>query len=191
VEYIRQNPAKAERFVRFAAIQEFKAAKRAVEVIPKDQFDAEMRRAGTSYEQMREFHDRVKAEFQETACEQCGTKRTKIGWDIDMASMVNKLGAPYKELFLSCYTVPTLQIHATLASAFSREGETNREERNIHDAEFSLISASLVLVTVLQSQSEAFSLGLDDEIKACWEDVTLVWKDRPHGPLAKNGGTPS
>lgn len=188
LEYIRQNPAKAERFVRFAVIQEFKAAKRAVEVIPKDQFDAEMRRAGTSYEQMRELHDGVKAESQETTCEQCGTKRTKIGWDIDMASIVNTLDEPYKQLFLSCYTVPTLQIHATLASAFSREGERNREESNIHDSEFSLISASLVFVTVLQSQSEAFSLGLDDEIKACWEDVTLVWKDRPHGPLAKNGG---
>jgi hypothetical protein len=191
LEYIRQSPEKAERFVRFAAIQEFKAARKALEVITPEQFDAEMSRAGTSFAKMKQLHDEVKPEFQVTHCKRCGTTETAFGWDIDMASMVNRLGEPYKQLFLSCYTVPTLQIHATLASAFSREGVENREERNMHDAEFSLISATLVFVAVLQSQSEVFSLKLDDEIKACWEDVTRVWTDRPHGPLAKNGGAVS
>ena len=33
LEYIRQNPAKAERFVRFAAVQEHRNAKTAVELV--------------------------------------------------------------------------------------------------------------------------------------------------------------
>jgi hypothetical protein len=36
-----------------------------------------------------------------------------------------------------------------------------------------------------QSQSEIFALNLDQEIKACWDEVDIVWKDRPHDPLAK------
>jgi hypothetical protein len=185
LEYIRQNPDKAERFVRYAAIQEFKAAKRALDVVTLEEFDATMTRGGTSFQQMKEFHDRVKPEFQVTACNDCGTKETAFSWDIDMTSMVNRLGEPYKHLFLSCYTIPTLHIHATLASALSTETTSGTpEERSIHEAEFSLACATLVLVTVIQSQSEMFSLNLDAETRACWDEVTAVWKNRPHGPLA-------
>jgi len=185
LEYIRQNPEKAERFVRYAAIQEFKGANRALEVVTREQFDAEMARGGTSFEKMREFHDQVKPEFQVTKCKTCATKETAFSWDVDLASMVKKIGEPYKSLLLVCYTIPNLQIHATLASAFSREAVETPEERNIHDSEISLICATLVFIAVLQSQSELFSLKLDEYIKAGWDEVTAVWKDRPHGPLAK------
>lgn len=185
LEYIHRNPDKAERFVRYAAIQEFKAAKKALEVVTREQFDAEMARGATSFEQMKEFHDKVKPEFQVTACDKCGTKETAFSWDIDMASMVNTLGEPYKQLFLCCYTIPTLHIHATLASAFSKEAKSGTpEERNLHEAEFSLVCATLVFIAVIQSQSEIFSLNLDQDTKECWDDVTAVWKDRTHGPLA-------
>jgi hypothetical protein len=42
--------------------------------------------------------------------------------------------------------------------------------------------ATLIMVLVLNSQSEIFGLGLDQETKACWDDVTTVWEGRPHGP---------
>jgi hypothetical protein len=186
LEYIRQHPDKAERFVRYAAIQEFKAAKKALEVVPAEQFDSEMALSGTSFEQMKQLHDEVKPEFQVTACKKCGTTQTAFSWDIDMASMVNKLGEPYKHLFLGSYSLPTLHIHATLASAFSREAVVGTpQERKIHDAEFALLSATLVFVAVLRSQNKLFSLGLDSDIDACWNEVETVWRDRPHGPRAK------
>src|SRR5262245_25566856 len=72
LEYIRQNPDKAERFVRFAAIQEFKAANKADEVVTREQLDAELARVNTSFEMMKAFHDEVKAEFQVTKCKRCG-----------------------------------------------------------------------------------------------------------------------
>jgi hypothetical protein len=113
MEYIRTNPEKAEKFVRYAAIQEFKAANKALEVVTPEQFDESIADAGTSFEKMKEFHDLVNPEFQITDCKKCGTTQTAFSWDIDIASMVNKLGEPYKKLYLGCYVTPTLQIHAT------------------------------------------------------------------------------
>lgn len=191
LEYIRTRPDKAERFVRYAAIQEFKAAKKALEVVTQEQFDEAMAPGGISFEKMKEFHDLVKPEFQVTKCNKCGTKETAFSWDIDIASMVNKVGEPYKQLYLGCYNIPTLQIHATLASVFSREAARGtRDERNIHDAEFSLACATLVFVVVIRSQNEIFALKLDEEIEACWRDVSDIWENRPHGPLAKASTAP-
>lgn len=179
LEYIRQNPEKAERFVRFAAIQEFRAAKRALEVVTLEQFDSEFVLGDTSFAKMKALYEQVVPEFQ------TGKGRVPIAWDIPMASMTNRIGEPYKSLFLYGYTIPTLQIHATLASAFSIENGADREERNTHTAELSLIHATLILLAVLRSQSEIFALPLDEELEQCLNDVTAVWRDRSHGPLAK------
>jgi hypothetical protein len=189
LEYIRQNPDKAERFVRFAAVQEHRVAKTAVELVGRDEFDRFM---GTPFAELAKMYEQVKPEFQVTDCKKCDTKKMAFSWDIDIASMVNKLGEPYKSLYMAAYALPTLHIHATLASAFSREAAVGtREERNIQEAEVSLINATLILILVLNSQSEIFSLGLDEETKACWQEVTDVWKDRPHGAVTRRGLSPS
>jgi len=44
VEYIRQHPDKAERFIRYATVQQYKGGKRALEVVSREQFDASMAR---------------------------------------------------------------------------------------------------------------------------------------------------
>ena len=176
LEYIRQNPEKAERFVRFGAIQEYKAVKTAVALVGKDEFNRFMQTPSDEFEKM---HKQVRVEFQVTACKKCGTKKSAISWDIDFASMVRKLGQPYLSLYMAAYTLPNFHVHATLASAFSNEANIGTpEERNIQEAEASLIYATLILVLVVQSQNKIFSLGLDDETKACWDEVTDVWKDR-------------
>ncbi len=106
---------------------------------------------------------------------------TAFSWDIDLASMVKKLGEPFKGHYMASYVMPTLHIHATLASAFSTEGvRETPEERNIAEAEATLIYATLALILVIRSQSEIFGLHLDDESTACWDEVALVWNQRPH-----------
>lgn len=88
--------------------------------------------------------------------------------------------------FLAANGHGNLHIHATATSAFSREPNVGTlEEKNIHEAEVALIHATLILILVVNSQSETFSLGLDSETKAAWDDITTVWKDRPHGPSAR------
>jgi hypothetical protein len=183
LEYIRRSPEKAERFVRYAGIQEHKASKVAVDLVGRDAFDATM---GQPFADIEEMYLKVKPEFEVTDCKKCQTKRTAISWDLDFTSMVKKLGEPYESQYLIAYAIPTMHIHASLASAFSRESVgMTADERRIHDAELALISATLIFVLVIQSQSEIFSLGFDSETKACWEEVTEVWRDRPHSPRAE------
>ena len=183
LEYLRFNPKKAERFVRFAGIQEHRVGKAAVELVGEEEFERSLHRPFADFKKM---YEEVKSEFEVTDCKSCGTKKLAVSWDIDIASMANRLGGSYKSLYMAAYAMPTLHIHATLASAFAREAVVGTpEERNIQEAEVSLIHAILLMILVMNSQSEIFSLGLDDETKACWDEVTEVWKDRPNGAAAK------
>ena len=185
LEYIRTHPKKAEKFVRYAAVQEFKIARKTMAVVAQEQFDIAVAEVGTSFEKIKALYDTIAPEFQITKCSKCKTKETAFSWDIDIASMVNTIGEPYTNLYLSCYSIPTLHIHATLASASSRESiEETREERKIHDAEFSLIMATLTFLSVIRSQNKIFSLALDDEIQECYREVSEVWQNRPSGPRA-------
>jgi hypothetical protein len=183
LEYIRRNPEKAERFVRYGVIQEFKVLRTAIDAVGEDEVNEHMGAQFTEYQRM---YDDVRPEFQVTDCKKCKTQRLAFSWDtVDFASMVRTLGQPYQSLYMASYGIPNLHIHATATSAFSREPNVGtREEKNIHEAEVALIHATLILVLVLNSQSEVFSLSLDSETKACWDEVTVVWRDRPHGPTS-------
>jgi hypothetical protein len=178
LEYIRRNPEKAEKFVRYAAIQEFKAAKKALEIHSREEFDKAMATAGFSFNELKGLHEQIKPEFPGPKCKHCGKGTgTAISWDLDMASIVNSIGGPLKDLYLMCYTVSTLHIHATLASAFAH-GDTGGEPTS-QDAERALIFATLTYVLSLQSLNEMFGLGLDDEVRMRWEEVTTIWRPTP------------
>lgn len=184
LEYIRTRPDKAERFVRYAAIQEYKASRAAAEVVGEEQFDAAMPPENSLAEQKKRY-DRFKSDFEQTDCKTCNTKRIAISWDIDVKSMVNKVGPPFDMLYFACYAMANLHVHATLASAFQDEavGETP-EQRSIRDAEFAVMNAILAFLAVLQSQNNLFQLGLQQDIQACYDDLEDVWKDRPHATAA-------
>ena len=69
---------------------------------------------------------------------------------------------------MASYALPNLLVHATATSAFSRDPNYGTpEEKNIQAAEVSLIHATLILVLVLNSQSEIFSLSLDVYWRRC------------------------
>ena len=180
LEYIRTRPDKAERFVRYAAIQEYKASRAAAEAVGAARFDAAMPPENSLSEQKKRY-DQFRPEFEQTDCKTCNTKKVAISWDIDVKSMVNKVGPPFDMLYFSCYAMANLQVHATLASAFQDEavGETP-EQRSIRDAEFAVMNAILVFLAVLQSQNNLFQLGLEQGIASCHSDLEDVWKDRPH-----------
>lgn len=182
LEYIRQNPDKAERFVRFAAIQEYKASKAAVEVVGVEQFNAAMP-SENRFEEQENRYQEIRGEFEQTDCKKCKIKRVAISWDVDVKTMVDRVGEPFGVLYFGCYVLANLHVHATLASAFQRDSnDGTSEQRNIDEAEFSVINAILTFLAVIQSQDHLFKLGLDDEIGVCRRDVDEVWRDRPHGP---------
>jgi hypothetical protein len=159
-----QSPEKAERFLQFAAIQENRAMEAALRQISPDQIDAQMGPRNTIAE-IRKRYEEYKGNFKATTCAVCGVK-TPPSWDVDLATMIQRVGEPYKRLFVLAYTSPNFQIHATLASA-SKHGE-DREE---HDAKSALMVATDLFLSVIASQNALFSLNLKDDLEACTNDL--------------------
>ncbi len=164
IEYLIQNPAKVDRFLQFAAIQENRAMENALKQVPQDQIDAEMA-PENSIAEIRKRYEQYKGNFKATACSVCGVK-TPPAWDVDLVSMVQRVGEPYTKVFLLAYTSPNFTIHATLASA--NPPDEDQEEK---DAETALIVAVELFLAVLRSQSTLFSLNLDADIEECTNDL--------------------
>jgi uncharacterized protein DUF5677 len=172
--YMIQFPDKAERFVRFAAIQEHRGLEAALKITTEKEFD-EAVFGVTTAAQIREFYRQVKPEFQTTVCKKCGTTRTQGTWDLDVAAMAFKVGNPYDKYYLGAYINPNFPIHATLASVFHGDPEQVRMNRSEKDAEVALLLASCLFVLVIRSQNTLFTLNLDTEIDACEGDMGNVW----------------
>jgi hypothetical protein len=178
--YIVNNPDKAERFIRYAAIQEHRLLESALKVVTEKEFDDLVGAPNTAAE-IRNRYKQVKNEFQIADCKTCGTTRVQPTWDLDVAAMVHKLGGAFQGFYLPNYAIPNLAIHATLASADSplREGteEAHRE------ADLQVLCGCHLLVLVMRSQNELFSLKLEAEINACEQDV-LGLRSRVMGETA-------
>lgn len=97
----------------------------------------------------------------------------QTSWDIDVASMAQQVGVPFdRGVFLLAYTVPTLNIHATLASTY--DGARAESELS-KDGDVTLILATEMFLQVLRSQNTLFSLGLDAEFDSFTEKFRSVW----------------
>jgi hypothetical protein len=176
--YMLKNRDKVERFCNFAAVQEYKAMKDALKVTTEDQWNSVMGKDQAPAEVTARF-EAVRADFQQTDCKKCGTKRPSISWDIDVASMVSKVGEPYTTYYLGAYTNANLQIHATAASAL-RVNEKDRARRLVDqrvEADFALFGASILLMEVFRHQNSLMALSLDDEIQECENAIARVWRD--------------
>jgi hypothetical protein len=169
VAYISKHPEKAERFVRFAAIQEYKAMNAALLVSSEEDFNTAMK--PQTADSIRNNYETVKPEFQVTRCKQCGNKGTAFSWDIDMASMVREVGEPYTRYYLGAYVIPNFNIHATLASMYPDGQEDEIRKKNEHEADSTLLNAVLIFILSLMSQNSMFRLGLSDVIGKCQSDV--------------------
>jgi len=170
IDHMINEPARAERFVRYAAIQEHRNMKAALRLVPEEMFDQAMA-PKTSAAQIREYYALFKGEFESTVCKKCCKKQTQRSWDIDVTAMAQKVGEPYSTLFLLGYTIPTTNIHATLASAFDG---TERGEPSEHD-NITLIVATEIFLQVLRSQNALFSLGLDAKLESCAQKFCDIW----------------
>lgn len=165
--YLAKNPHKAERFVRYAAVQEHKVLMAALKVVSEQDFDA-VTGPVTTAAQIRKFYQEIKHEYQETVCKKCGKMRTVGTWDLDVASMVHSVGDGFESYYLGAYAVPNLHIHATLTSAFCERATHN-------EADSALFHASAILIHVVRVQNVVFALGLDDHIAISENDLVEVW----------------
>jgi hypothetical protein len=97
--------------------------------------------------------------FKTTDCKTCKTTRIAHSWDVDITTMAEKVGNGFPQLLLIAYTIPTLQSHATAASALSRVKSSGDRHTFDYDANrghevFSFLSLfSLMLVMHRVSQN--------------------------------------
>jgi hypothetical protein len=165
--------------VQYAAIQEHRMMEAALRVVSEDAFNAAM--APHSAEKIRYFYAKFKPDFQTTTCKKCGTTRTQASWDIDVASMARKVGEPYAGLFLLGYTIPTVEIHATLGSTFDSDTDTDAVSQHDRNDDVKnhlpLIVGTELFLQVLWSQNTLFSLGVDAELDSCIAEFRAVWPD--------------
>jgi hypothetical protein len=176
--YIVKHPEKAERFVRYAGIQEYKAMNVALKAVSEKDWDAAVE-PNNAAAKIRERYEMVKEEFQTTLCKKCDHKGTAFSWDIDVASMVRDVGPKFERLYLVSYQIANLHVHATLASTanLSQEGEPQEEraQKRHQEADFALWNATLILLLVVEVQNTLFNLNLGKDIAACEQDTQSVW----------------
>jgi len=175
--YMVNDPTKPERFVRFGAVQEHKVLQDALKVTTEEQWDA-VAGPDNAATEIRSRFKAVEKDFEQTDCKKCKTKRLAITWDLDVASMVRKVGAPYDTYYLMAYTAANLAIHATLSSALHGDTKDQDARAQRHaQADTALFCAAMLLVEVLRSQNTLLALDLSDEIQTAEEAIAKVWKE--------------
>jgi Family of unknown function (DUF5677) len=164
IEYLKKNPEKVGRFMRFAAIQEHRALEAALKAgITAEKIDAAVGPPNTVAE-IRDRFQKHKAEFKALRCEVCGVK-TPPSWDIDLSSMVRQVGGLYNQVFVLANNSPNFIIHATLASASPWD-----ERREEADAKTALMIATALFIAVVEAQNQLFDLKLDNDLELCKAD---------------------
>lgn len=157
--YIGDNDEKARRFHRYSGIQAHRAMEAALKLFTEEGFEKVV--GAGSIARIRDWYQELKPEFQTTLCKKCGTTRTQSSWDIDFASMVQKVGDPYSMYFVNAYAMPTSQIHATMVSGFDgldREDATSVQSRR-RECDIALYTATSLFLLVMRMQNKIFALG--------------------------------
>lgn len=157
--YLIRNPEKTERFIKFADGNERKLMREALKFFSQEEFEKTM--GATVAEIESNYQDALRF-FK--------AKKLPPMWDVDFASIVQLVGGAYPHYYLTTYAVPTLQIHASLASAFRVRGERARLT-----ADVAIANACGIMLLVISEQNSFFSLNLETDIDACNTLAAEAW----------------
>jgi hypothetical protein len=179
--YMIKHPEKAERFFRFAAIQEYKVMLPAVELVGEEEFD-KMMAGQTTVAQIKEFRKNIKSEFEVELCKKCHATGTAFSWDPNgVVAQALDVGEPYTKFYFGAYAMPNMYVHVSLTSAM-RDHDKPDQERTEHrrrEADFALVNAHAVILMVIRSQNNLFALDLEKDIEACEKDWAVVLGTSP------------
>jgi hypothetical protein len=81
---------------------------------------------------------------------------------------------------VNCFYQPTLQVHTTVASLFSRvtlkDGALSfKEGPQNSEADISLFCAYYLILYVLNAINDHFKMGLQNELEERFRDFQLIW----------------
>lgn len=174
--YIHENPDEAMAFAEFDFVQRRKAAiaiKESLGFSPENE---------QQMQELEKNYQRVKAAYEITVCEKCGTKRVGPSWNkLDFVSLVKTLPSRVKDLVVPAYYMTLLQAHSTLQSISALLEETpqglvfRKSHREEGDRSFRL--AQILVLQVLNTQFEHFKLeALDQPLNVAIKDHFEIWK---------------
>ncbi|HEX4169912.1 MAG TPA: hypothetical protein VHZ55_30975 [Bryobacteraceae bacterium] len=119
--------------------------------------------------QIVEAYEKAKPNFQKSKCKVCKTQELSHSWDIDLASMAEKVGGEIATLYLAAYANPVLEAHATFASAMSRT--YSHGEKFIYDhspsttsIDSSIFHAFALMYFLLDMVNGRFSLPFQEQL---------------------------
>ena len=180
--YISKFPEKAERFYKYGAIQDHRSISHAKRMFSDEKLNETL--APLTVEQIEANYQSAKSDFQKTKCKTCETTELAHSWDIDVASMADKVGELFPNLLLSAYIVPTLELHATLASAFSRATSTPNRltfdyKPSPSSIDFCIIQALALIYIVRKVVVRTFALPLEAEMDRFEKAFLKAWAKEP------------
>ena len=176
--YLLANPDKADAFLEYDKVNKHKAYAHA----------KKLGKYGPRLTQ--ETIKRIEDDFQAVKPMFWSGTRVLSSWTtLDTASLAQKAGLGYEELYLDAFYKPTLQLHTTASSVLGRLELTNTGIMSFasgptrKEADHAIIMAQNLLLRVLDSQNTHFKLGLDETLKSNVADFQLAYatKKAPEG----------
>jgi hypothetical protein len=176
--YLLANPDKADAFLEYDKVNKHKAYAHA----------KKLGKYGPKLTQ--ETIKRIEDDFQAVKPMFWSGTRVLSSWTtLDTASLAQKAGPGYEELYLDAFYKPTLQLHTTASSVLGRLELTNTGIMSFasgptrKEADHAIIMAHNLLLRVLDSQNTHFKLGLDETLKSNVADFQLAYatKKAPEG----------
>jgi len=131
---------------------------------------------------------RIEDEFEAVKPRFWTGKRVRSSWTaLDTASLAQRAGAGYEQLYLDAFYKPTLEIHTTAASVFGRLELSERGNMSFASAptrtqaRHAMIMAHNLLLRVLDSQNTHFELGLDETLESNVDDFQRAYAAKESG----------
>jgi len=136
--------------------------------------------APVTVEDIEANYETAKSDFQKTKCKICKTTELAHSWDIDVVNMAAKVGNTFPDLLLSAYIVPTLELHTTLASAFSRTASTQNGimfdyRPSQSSIDFCILQALALIYIVRKVVVKTFSQPLEAEMESFEKAFLRAW----------------
>jgi len=160
--YITNQPELAERFVNYHAVQCHRAIVHARRVLSDDAINQAI--APLSIHEIEAQYEAEKSKYRHS-------------WDVDLATMSNRVGEELSGLYLACYVAPTFEAHATLHSMCSRVSDTEQGfgfnyQPNLKSIVGTVLSSMTLVRIVLKAAIARFSLPFGDQIERLGKIMT-------------------
>ena len=177
-DYLSTHPDEADNFLDYFYIHRRKENNHLKNIYGRDYFSRD------EADYIEQEYQRVKDKFQETLCKKCGTTKPQMSWTrLDTASMAKAADSALDGWYYDCYFLPTLQAHTTMPGILSRlkpieeKGLSFSSKAQGDEVKNVIIRSHVIMLNILDSQNEHFSLQLYDELWERAKDFDEAWPD--------------